>query len=274
MSLAEGVLQIIEYASKSGFFARVKTVWLEIGALSGVETEAMRFCFDAVTRGSVAEGAVLEIVAVPGTAWCMQCGATVPVAERYDQLRRLPAAGAGRHGDAGERTGSRVIGGSNVHGMRLRPGRNEDRGRPRARASPRRRHGAQPCPPPRRRARPHAFPWRAAGAGRLQLRAAAPPSRPRTCPRAGPRAGPHGADRAGHPRQEQRVRQRQPQAMEGARPLRHQPRLQPRLGQDHAAGGIHQALGRPPSAGGDRGRPADQQRRRAHPRHRGAGHLW
>jgi len=83
MSLAEGVLQIIEdQALKSGF-ARVKTVWLEIGALAGVETEAMRFCFDAVTRGSVAEGAQLEIIAAPGTSWCMQCSATVPVAERY-----------------------------------------------------------------------------------------------------------------------------------------------------------------------------------------------
>ena len=88
MSLAEGVLQIIEdHAAKSGF-SRVKTVWLEIGALSGVEIEAMRFCFDAVTRGSVAEGAALEIVAVPGTSWCMQCGVSVPVAERYDPCPR------------------------------------------------------------------------------------------------------------------------------------------------------------------------------------------
>ena len=42
MSLAEGVLQINEdQAAKSGF-ARVKTVWLEIGALSGVETTPAR----------------------------------------------------------------------------------------------------------------------------------------------------------------------------------------------------------------------------------------
>ena len=84
MSLAEGVLQIIEDQAAKGGFARVKTVWLEIGALSGVETEAMRFCFDAVTRGSCAEGAALEIVAVPGSSWCMPCGVQVEVAERYD----------------------------------------------------------------------------------------------------------------------------------------------------------------------------------------------
>ena len=41
-------------------------VWLEIGVLSHVAPEALRFCFDAVTRGGLAEGAQLEIVATPG----------------------------------------------------------------------------------------------------------------------------------------------------------------------------------------------------------------
>ena len=35
MSLAEGVLQIIEDSAKSQNFSRVKTVWLEIGKLAG-----------------------------------------------------------------------------------------------------------------------------------------------------------------------------------------------------------------------------------------------
>ena len=88
MSLAEGVLAIIEdHAAKSGF-ARVKTVWLEIGALSGVETEAMRFCFDAVTRGSLAEGAALEIDATPGEAWCLPCGDRVALAQLGDPCPR------------------------------------------------------------------------------------------------------------------------------------------------------------------------------------------
>jgi len=57
MSLAEGVLQLIEDAAREQNFAKVTTVWLEIGQLSGVEVEAMKFCFDAVTRDSVAAGA-------------------------------------------------------------------------------------------------------------------------------------------------------------------------------------------------------------------------
>jgi hydrogenase nickel incorporation protein HypA/HybF len=54
MSLTEGVVEILrEEASRQGL-ARVRTVWLEIGALSGVEPEEMEFCFDAATRGTLA----------------------------------------------------------------------------------------------------------------------------------------------------------------------------------------------------------------------------
>ena len=88
MSLAEGVLAIIEDHAAKADFMRVKTVWLEIGQLSGVETEAMRFCFDAVTRGSVAEGAALEIVDTPGKGWCLQCAETVPMAELFSACPR------------------------------------------------------------------------------------------------------------------------------------------------------------------------------------------
>ncbi len=84
MSLCEGVLQVLEQNARSQGYARVKTVWLEIGGLSGVEPEAMRFSFDVVTRGSLADGAKLEIVALAGEAWCMPCAKTVTVQQRYD----------------------------------------------------------------------------------------------------------------------------------------------------------------------------------------------
>lgn len=81
MSLAEGVLQLIEEAGKREGFRRVTSVWLEVGRLAAVETEALRFCFDAVTRGSMAQGARLEILDLPGQGWCMKCGETVPMNE-------------------------------------------------------------------------------------------------------------------------------------------------------------------------------------------------
>jgi len=84
MSLCESVLQILQDNAKSQGFARVKAVWLEIGGFSGVEPEAMRFCFDAIMRDTLADQARLEIIEIPGKAWCMQCSKSVQVAQRFD----------------------------------------------------------------------------------------------------------------------------------------------------------------------------------------------
>ena len=84
MSLAEGVLQLIEDSARTQDFSRVKTVWLEIGQLAGVEVEAMKFCFDAVVHDSIAEGAKLEIIELPGQAWCLHCAEVVHVTALYD----------------------------------------------------------------------------------------------------------------------------------------------------------------------------------------------
>ncbi len=83
MSLAGSVLEIIEDAAREQGFSRVRSVVLEIGRLAAVENEAMRFCFDAVMQGSIAEGAALEIIDVPGEGWCGQCATTVPLDEQY-----------------------------------------------------------------------------------------------------------------------------------------------------------------------------------------------
>ncbi len=83
MSLAEGMLQIIEDAARKENFSKVITIWLEIGQLSSVEPQAMAFCFDAVTRHTIAAGARLEIIQTPGVGWCMACAKTLPLTELF-----------------------------------------------------------------------------------------------------------------------------------------------------------------------------------------------
>ncbi len=68
MSLCEGVLQVLETEAKAQGFSKVISVWLEIGDLSSVEPEALLFSFDVVTRNSLADGAELKIINVPGHA--------------------------------------------------------------------------------------------------------------------------------------------------------------------------------------------------------------
>jgi len=84
LSLAEGLLQIIGDAAVRDKFSQVTTVWLEIGQLSSVETQALAFCFDAVARGTVAQGARLEILTPPGLGWCEDCLAPLTMAEIFD----------------------------------------------------------------------------------------------------------------------------------------------------------------------------------------------
>ncbi len=84
MSLMQGVLDILKDNARSAGFSKVKTVWLEIGALSGVDPHAMTFCFDVVMKNTLAEDARLEIIDQPGMAWCMKCGKSVVICARYD----------------------------------------------------------------------------------------------------------------------------------------------------------------------------------------------
>ena len=52
---------------------KVKGVRLSVGALAGVELQALRFCFPLVTEGTAMEGAALHIDEVPGKARCTGC---------------------------------------------------------------------------------------------------------------------------------------------------------------------------------------------------------
>lgn len=88
MSLAEGIVQIVETTARANDASAVKTVCLELGALSQVEHDALRFSFEVVKRGTVAGEAQLEIRITPGRAWCMPCGDSVELARLGDACPR------------------------------------------------------------------------------------------------------------------------------------------------------------------------------------------
>ena len=93
MALTQSVVEIaLEEARKAGA-ARVTRISLDIGRLSAIETEAMRFCFACIASGTAAEGAALDIEDVEGAGWCLDCGKTVPLSERFGAC---PACGGYR----------------------------------------------------------------------------------------------------------------------------------------------------------------------------------
>lgn len=83
MSLVEGLVSLVEEEAARQSFKGVKTVVLEVGAASHVSAEALSFCFEAIARGTIVEGARLEIKLVPASGWCFTCSQTVPVDGRF-----------------------------------------------------------------------------------------------------------------------------------------------------------------------------------------------
>ena len=84
MALTQSLVEMIEDEGRKQGFSRVRVVRLEIGALGGVDAEAMRFCFDAAARGAIVEAAELDIRIVAGEGWCLDCGKSVEIYERFD----------------------------------------------------------------------------------------------------------------------------------------------------------------------------------------------
>lgn len=84
LSLLENVREILEEHAISQKFSKVTKVTLEIGKLSSVEPDALRFGFDVVMKNSLAENAELLISELNGLGLCQQCGQQVELETTYD----------------------------------------------------------------------------------------------------------------------------------------------------------------------------------------------
>lgn len=80
----EGVVSAV--AERAGL-SKVACLRLEIGRLSAVVPDALRFCFDLCAAGTVLEGARLEIVEIAGRARCESCGAELAIESFGDVCR-------------------------------------------------------------------------------------------------------------------------------------------------------------------------------------------
>ena len=69
----EGALEMALVKAREAGAQRLLRLRLRIGALSGVVPEALQFAFEALTPGTIAEGAELAIDRVPARFWCAAC---------------------------------------------------------------------------------------------------------------------------------------------------------------------------------------------------------
>ena len=88
MALTQSVVDAVcEHAAGR----RVDSVALQIGALCAVVPDAMQFCFELATEGTVADGARLDVTIEPGSARCRSCAHTF---EMTDLILLCPCGSA------------------------------------------------------------------------------------------------------------------------------------------------------------------------------------
>ena len=93
MSICEGIRSVVEEQARAHNVERIARVRVELGRFSGVEKAALDFAFEVVMRGSVAEGAELVMIDLPGKAMCYDCMKEVEI---DDRLAPCPECGGGK----------------------------------------------------------------------------------------------------------------------------------------------------------------------------------
>jgi hydrogenase nickel incorporation protein HypA/HybF len=74
LSIVASLFEILEVKAREQNAVRITAVKLRVGRLSGVVPELLESAFDACKKGTLAEGARLEIEVAPFDFRCRSCG--------------------------------------------------------------------------------------------------------------------------------------------------------------------------------------------------------
>jgi len=82
LSIAQGIMDVVEAERRKHGFGAVHVVRLRLGALSGVDEDALRFAFETIRDGTCAAAATLDVASEQGMLTCRKCGARTPADDR------------------------------------------------------------------------------------------------------------------------------------------------------------------------------------------------
>lgn len=74
LSAATSILRTILSAAEGKGATKIKSVRLEIGELTLLNPDQLRFCFEIAAKGTIAQGADLMIETQPAVVACQNCG--------------------------------------------------------------------------------------------------------------------------------------------------------------------------------------------------------
>ena len=73
-SLMTGVLDTVEMSARENNAGRVVEIKLVVGEMTEILDDAMDFAFEALSPGTLAEGALLTMTRIPPQSRCLACG--------------------------------------------------------------------------------------------------------------------------------------------------------------------------------------------------------
>jgi hydrogenase nickel incorporation protein HypA/HybF len=74
MSIAVNIIDIAVETARKNNALKINEIVLDIGTLSGIETESLLFCYDSACKNTMAEGSSLKLNIIPAKAVCDSCG--------------------------------------------------------------------------------------------------------------------------------------------------------------------------------------------------------
>jgi len=74
VSLMKNLLGVVEKTIEKEGGGKVEKIHILIGAMSGVNTDALDFAFEVLSKGTSAEGGVIEYESIPLALKCRECG--------------------------------------------------------------------------------------------------------------------------------------------------------------------------------------------------------
>jgi hydrogenase nickel incorporation protein HypA/HybF len=73
LSITESILEIsLRHANKANA-THISNLYLVIGQLASIVDDSVQFYWDIISKGTIAEGAMLHFRRVPATLACMEC---------------------------------------------------------------------------------------------------------------------------------------------------------------------------------------------------------
>ena len=73
MTIAMNIVDIVCQKANDEKAHKINSVELEIGSLSGIMIDSLKFCFEAACKNTIANGAELNINEIEAKAFCKSC---------------------------------------------------------------------------------------------------------------------------------------------------------------------------------------------------------